>query len=206
MERSALLTSPCIPSATPRGPYAFSTPPGSILQSVSGGRRVRQSEEKYRDLFESIDQGFCITQVLFDACGRPADYQFLLVNPAFERQTGIANALGRRMREIAPMHEEYWYETYGRVALTGEPVRFENAAGQLHRYYDVYAWRTGTPDEHKVAILFNDITDRKQADENLRASEERFRQLADAMPQMVWTARPDGFIDYYNARWYEFTA
>jgi PAS domain S-box-containing protein len=138
---------------------------------------VRESEEKYRALFESIDQGFCTIEVLFDENEKPVDYRFLTVNPAFERQTGIPNAAGRRMREIAPLHEEHWFEIYGRIALTGEPMRFENRAAQLHRYYDVYAFRIGAPEERKVAILFNDITERKRADEALRASEQRFRAI-----------------------------
>jgi PAS domain S-box-containing protein len=130
---------------------------------------LRDSEEKYRTLFESIDQGFCTIEVLFDENEKPVDYRFLMVNPAFERQTGIRDATGRRMREIAPLHEEHWFQIYGRIALTGEPLRFENPATQLHRYYDVYAWRVGAPAERRVAILFNDITERKQAEAELES-------------------------------------
>jgi signal transduction histidine kinase/PAS domain-containing protein len=75
------------------------------------------------------------------------------------------------MREIAPQHEEHWFEIYGRIALTGEPVRFENQAAQLRRWYDAYAFRVGEPGDRKVAILFKDITERKQAEEELRRSE-----------------------------------
>jgi PAS domain S-box-containing protein len=141
---------------------------------------ARESEAKYRELFESIDQGFCTLEVLFDGAGKPVDYEFLMVNPAFERQTGIPNAEGRRMRDIAPRHEEHWFETYGRIAVTGEPMRFENAAAQLQRYYEVFAWKIGTPDERKVGVLFNDISDRKRADQALRDSEERLRLAQDA--------------------------
>ncbi|HEU0296372.1 MAG TPA: PAS domain S-box protein [Anaerolineales bacterium] len=128
---------------------------------------LRESEERYRNLFESIDQGFCTIEVFFDENENPIDYQFLIVNPAFERQTGIPNAVGRRMREIAPLHEEHWFQIYGKIALTGEPLRFENPAAQLGRYYDVYGWRIGSPGERKVAILFNDITARKRVEQEL---------------------------------------
>ena len=136
---------------------------------------LRASEEKYHTLFESIDEGFCIVEVIFDGTGQPVDYCFLEVNPAFERHTGLHDAAGKRMRELEPRHEEHWFETYGRIALTGEPERFQNAARHLDdRFYDVYAFRIGAPDERKVAILFTDITRRREAEEErlrLRALE-----------------------------------
>src|SRR5499426_694598 len=133
---------------------------------------LRESEQKYRTLFDSIDEGFCTIEVLFDENEKPVDYRFLQVNPSFERQTGIKNAVGRRMREIAPQHEEHWFEIYGRIALTGEPMRFENEAKQLGRWYDVYAFRLEDPKLRRVGILFNDITERKRAEEELRARQE----------------------------------
>ena len=119
-------------------------------------------------LFESIDEGFCIIEVLFDQNEKPVDYRFLQISPSFERQTGIKNAAGRRMREIAPQHEEHWFEIYGSIALTGEPMRFENEAKQLGRWYDVYAFRVEDPQRRRVGILFNDITERKRAEVEAR--------------------------------------
>jgi PAS domain S-box-containing protein len=127
---------------------------------------LRASEEKYHTLFESIDEGFCIVEVIFDGADEPVDYRFLEVNPAFERHTGLHDAAGKRMREIEPRHEEHWFETYGRIALTGEPERFQNTAEYLDdRFYDVYAFRIGAPEERKVAILFTNIASRREAEE-----------------------------------------
>ena len=134
---------------------------------------LRASEEKFRTLFQSLEAGFCIVEMQFDPTGRAGDYRFLEVNPAFEKQTGIANATGRWMREIAPNHEEYWFEIYGRVATSGQPVRFENRAQQLGRTYDVYAFRIGEAAARRVAILFNDITARTRTELALRESEQR---------------------------------
>ncbi len=131
---------------------------------------LRESEVRYRTLFDSIDEGYCIIQMIFDEQDKPVDYRFLVINPSFERQTGLRDALGKRMRELAPNHEEHWFDIYGRIALTGEPARFENRAEQLHRWYDVYAFRFGEPEDRQVAILFNDITERKQAAEALQHS------------------------------------
>ncbi|PPS40264.1 ATP-binding protein [Chroococcidiopsis sp. TS-821] len=142
---------------------------------------LRESEEKYRSLFESIDEGFCIIEVLFDENERPVDYRFLDINPSFEKQTGIKNAVGKRIREIAPQHEAHWFEIYGRVATTGESIRFENRAEQLNRWYDVYAFRVGEPALAQVGILFNDISDRKRAEAALRESEAKYRSLFNAM-------------------------
>jgi PAS domain S-box-containing protein len=138
---------------------------------------LRESEQNYRMLFESIDEGFCTIEVLFDQNEKPVEYRFLQISPSFERQTGIKNAAGRRMREIAPQHEEHWFDIYGRIALTGEPMRFENEAKQLGRWYDVYAFRVEDPKRGRVGILFNDITARKRAEAEARDSERRFREV-----------------------------
>jgi PAS domain S-box-containing protein len=145
----------------------------NVTEQIQAEVALRQSEERYRTLFESLDEGFCTIEVLFDADGKPFDYRFLEVNPAFEQQTGIDNAIGRTMREFAPQHEEFWFEIYGRIALTGEAQRFEHRAASLDRLYDVYAFRIGDAVARQVAILFNDISDRKRAEEALRESEEQ---------------------------------
>lgn len=64
--------------------------------------------------------------------------------------------MGKRIRELAPSHEEHWFEIYGKVARTGESVRFARRAQALGHEYDVFAFRVGEPAEHRVAILFSD--------------------------------------------------
>ena len=76
------------------------------------------AEEKYKILFDSIDEGFCIIEMIFNEHKKPIDYRFLEINPAFERQTGLVDAIGKRMREFAPDHEEHWFEIYGKIVLT----------------------------------------------------------------------------------------
>jgi PAS domain S-box-containing protein len=138
---------------------------------------LKQSEARYRFLFESIDEGFCIVQMLFDDDGKPCDYRFCEINPMFEHQTGMRDAAGRTMRELVPQHEQHWYEIYGKVALTGEPIRFENEARSLDRWFDVYAFRIDEPAARKVAILFKDITARRRMEQELA---DKIRSLEDA--------------------------
>ena len=138
--------------------------------------RFRESEARYRTLFMSIDEGFCLIQVLLDETGKPGDLRVLEVNDVFEQQTGLRNAAGRSVRDLLPGLEQFWFDVYGKVALTGEPVRFEQRAEPLSRWFDVNAFRTGLPERLTVALLFKDITARKQAEHELRDSQTRLRR------------------------------
>jgi PAS domain S-box-containing protein len=172
-----------------------------ITETKRANQRLRESEENYRTLFESMDEGFCTIEVLFNENNECVDYRFLEVNPVFEKLTGIPNARGKRMREIAPEHEEYWFSTYGKVALTGEPVRLENLASQLHRWFEVHAFRVGEPQERKLAVFFDDITDRKRVEAELRKSEERFSKAFRNSPLAITiSADADGrYLDVNDA-------
>ncbi len=128
---------------------------------------LRRSEERYRTLFESIDEGFCVIEMLYDEAGQPIDYRFLEMNPAFSKHTGLEAASGHRIRELVPDHEREWIEAYARVAATGEPLRSEMRAKALGRWFDIYAARLGGPG-NKVAVLFTDISERKRAEASLR--------------------------------------
>ena len=130
---------------------------------------LRRSDERYRALFESIDEGFCIIEMMYDEHDRPIDWRYLEVNPAFEKQTGIHDIAGKRIRELAPHHEAHWFDIYGRVAVTGEPVRFVNEAKAVDgRWFDLYAFRVGGPESRKVAVLFTDITQAKHLEHALQ--------------------------------------
>jgi PAS domain S-box-containing protein len=149
-------------------------------------RALQESEERYRTLFNSVDQGFCICEMILDDAGKPYDYRFLETNPTFERQTGLTNASGKTARELVPGLEEHWFETYGRVVLTGEPASFTDGSDAMGRWFDVYASRMGGSGSLRFAVLFTDITRRRSDEQALRSSEERYRALIQATTQFVW--------------------
>ncbi|MGU3420708.1 PAS domain S-box protein [Methylobacterium sp. D54C] len=151
---------------------------------------LAESEARYRALFDAVDSGFCVVEMRFDAEDRAVDYRFVEVNPAFAAQTGLHDAVGRWMTELAPAHERHWFETYGEVARTGRPVRFESGAVALGRWFDVHALRVGEPEQHRVAILFNDITDRRRLENHLEATAQERADERD----MVWRASRDLFV------------
>ena len=122
---------------------------------------LRHIAWQYHLLFDSIDEAFCIVELIFDDGQAPVDYRFLEVNAAFEKQTGMSDAKGKRMLELVPDMEAQWFEIYGKVALTGEPHRFVNEAkGMAGRWFDAYAFRLGGSESGRVAVLFRDISER----------------------------------------------
>ncbi len=146
----------------------------------------KRKEEKFRSLFDSIDSGFCIVEMIFDELDNAIDYRYLEVNPSFEKQTGLADPIGKKVSELLPNLDPHWFEIFGKIALTGEPARFENRSKPLNRWYDVYAFRFGAPENKQVAIFFNDISERKRdqitkrrlTEQLLAAGEEERRRFA----------------------------
>ena len=159
---------------------------------------LRESEQRYRTLFDTIDEGFSVVEMLYDSNGKPLDYRFLEINPAFEKQTGLEQALGKTIRELAPKHDEHWFQIYDQVARSGEAVRFENFATAMNRWFDVYAFRLGGAESRRVAILFNNITERKRMEDELRAKSLYSRSLIEASLDPLVTISPSGQITDVN--------
>jgi len=143
-------------------------------------RILEESEEKYRQLFDNMTSGFALHEMLYDKSGRPADYRFLAVNPAFERLTGLLaeTLIGRTVKEVLPQTEAVWIERYGKVVKTGVPVDFQEYSGSLDRWYDVKAF---SPSPGCFAVMFNDITGQKKSEVQLEEyldELERFNRSA----------------------------
>jgi PAS domain-containing protein len=150
------------------------------------GELAQRATDRYHSLFYAMAQGFCMLEIIFDDAGQRAiDFRYQELNPVFAEQSGMpADALGKTARELLPDLEPFWFDTYGEIVRTGVSVRIEHQVPQLGRWFDVHAFRVGTAAARQVAVLFTDITARKQAAEQLRlaATADSFRlQLADAL-------------------------
>jgi PAS domain S-box-containing protein len=183
-----------------------------FLLGISEKIRVEEvlldREEKYRALFESINQGFGIAEVIVDESGRPVDYRMIEINPQFEKLTGQSREKfldGRTVRQVAPELEEEWFEFYGSVGLTGVPAHREVQSEAWGRWFEASAYRIGEDHQRLIAILFTDITERKRSEASLRRSEQLYREIADQAPVMIWLTDARGKGTYLSQSWYEFT-
>ena len=173
-----------------------------VTDRVHAQEHLRLNEERYRQLFDSMLDGFALHEIICDPSGEPVDYRFLEVNAAFESLTGLPreNVIGKTALEVLPGLEAAWIERYGAVALTGEPAHFRNFSQELGRHYDVTAYR---PRPGQFAVIFEDITDRVQAEVALKSTKHDLEQFFDVVPDLVAIASTDGYFKKLNSAWEE---
>ncbi|WP_211113310.1 ATP-binding protein [Azospirillum endophyticum] len=135
-----------------------------------------RSEDRYRALFNAIDDGFCIIEFIEDADGSLVDYVHVEANAGYERQTGIPDVVGMTVRKLDPAEADAWIDLYGSVLRSGRPIRFERYFTLVERYIEVSAARLEPASRRQVSVLFRDITARRRAEEALRISEALARK------------------------------
>jgi PAS domain S-box-containing protein len=140
---------------------------------------LHESEKKYHDLFYLMHDGLVLHEMIFDSKGMPYDYIYLDLNPAYERLTGIkrSDSLGRTVKSVFPNTEQYWIDFFGSVVKAQEPSRFESFAGEIGKYFRVFAFPTGG---NNFAVFVEDISEQKQLFHQLVESKERAEQASKA--------------------------
>ncbi len=151
------------------GPTAFAR---DISGRMNALNKLKESEEKYRLLYSNMSQGLAWHEIITDDSGRPIDYIYLDINDSYEEFLHVKreDIIGKRITEVMPKVEPYWIEVFGKVALTGEPMEYENYLETTGKYYNTYTYRTSPG---KFAVLVTDITERIKTLNLLKESEKR---------------------------------
>ncbi len=171
-----------------------------ITDQIQTQKDLKQSERRYRQLFERMQEGFALHEILCNEKDEPIDYRFLAVNPAFETIVGLRaeQVIGKTVREVFPEIEIAWIETFGRVALTGEPATCDQYAAELNRHFRINAF---SPEKGKCACIFEDITARKRATTQIARLAAAINQAAEG----VVITDAEGAIEYVNPAFETFT-
>lgn len=160
-----------------------------VLRNITARKHqealMLESEYRYSKLFEIIDEGFCVVEMIYEN-DQPIDQLFLEINPSFEKHTGFHNAKGKYLSDFIPEIVPDLFAVYNQVLQTGEPVRFEYQLSFLNLWFDIYTCRFGNPENKRVAIVFENITQRKDSEQALRESDERVRLATEATGVGIW--------------------
>ena len=185
------------PSALPDGSICWN----GVLLDITN---LKRAEQDYKMLFREMLDGFALHEIICDEAENPVNYRFLAVNPAFERMTGLKadEITGKTALEILPGIERHWIETYGNVALSGNPIFFENYSVDLKKYFQVTAFK---PAPKQFASIFIDITERKQAEEALITKTRVLENVFESSPYIMMLVTEEGRVTDINRKGVQFT-
>jgi PAS domain S-box-containing protein len=177
-------------------PLSISGKP-AVLLALDDITAQRHSERQYAVLFQEMLNAFALHEILCDDQGQPVDYRFLAVNPAFTRMTGLEadQVVGHTVRSVFSDIDEQWIRTYGQVALTGRPVRFESYSPEVGKYFVINAF---SPAHGQFATLFEDISERRLAEASLHENEARLRAITHSAKDAILMMDPSGRISFWN--------
>lgn len=169
----------------------------SILVINKAKKEEAKIKDKYITLFENMEEGFALHEIVVNDEGIPIDYIFLEMNNAFEKITGLKakNIKNKRIKEVLPDTEDHWIENYGKVALTGESMSFPNYSVEVDKHFNVNVY---SPSLNKFITVFTDITSEKKAQEKLVEERNLFETTIDSIGDGVISTDADGNIKIMN--------
>ena len=171
-------------------------------------KKLRISEQRYRGLFSHMTNGFALHELTFDSTGKPVGYDFLEVNPVFEKMTGLSreDRIGKRVRDVLPNLRCYWPENYGSVSVTGDSQYFEDYSKELDQWFATYSYRPG---DKQFAVILQDISERKRTEMALSGANIQLQQKLDQINQLQDKLRDqamrDALTGLYNRRYLDET-
>ncbi len=167
----------------------------SLLENRRIQKELYESREKYRSLFDNMQESFALHEIILDSDGKPVDYRYLEINNAFMESTGLGDIRGKTVSEVLPDTEALWIEKYGKVALEGIPIDFEAYSQILNRYYKVFAY---SPQKNRFASIFLDITDRTNMEKSLKEEKDRMRTTLMSVGDGVIVTDINGTVEAMN--------
>lgn len=178
-----------------KGPYRGSD--DTILGIFGMGRDIThlkvaeeklvKSEEKYRSLFSKMTEGFALHEIVCDQKGKPVDYRFIDINPAFEKLTGLKreDVVGKLKSEVIPEDDVDWIDIYGNVALDGKSVHFDAYSKGLNQHFEIFSFQ---PSKNQFAVLFTNITKRKMVEKQLKEAMSKLKTSNSELEQFSYIA------------------
>ena len=177
-----------------------------VVRDITARKKVdfalMESEKKFKALFENMEEGFSLHEIITDENNHPVDFRFLDTNASYERHTGLkaADCIGRTIREIMPQADSSQIEAYGKVALTGEPIVFEYLSNTFNRHIRVRAY---CPQPGQFATIFEDIADRKRTETLLQQTRDNYEIFFNTIDEFLFVLDEQGIIIHANSTVYD---
>jgi len=179
---------------------------GVAFENIAEKKKTEQalsdSEKKYRSLYSAMSEGVCLHEIVYDESDRAVDYRIIDVNPAYESIISLDrdDAIGKRASELYGTGKPPFLDIFSKVAETGTSTSFEIYWPPMEKHFQISVF---SPGKGMFATVFTDMTQRKQAEQVLRESEERYKRLVETIPHGIQEIDINGNIVFANKAFHD---